>query len=236
MNWRAVRADDFRPPIVKGMARVRVSERARERILTDAELQLIWKTASQLEGPFAAFLQFLLLTGARRSEAGEMRWEEVKDGDWLLPASRNKTKRDLLRPLSRAAQDLLAAQPRIVGCEFAFTIGGRSPIGGYSQLKATFDAAVLAALREKDPKAKPLPNYTLHDLRRTARSLMSRAGISADHAERCLGHVIGGVRGVYDRHEFYDEKKQAFEALAALIDRIVNPPAANVVAFPGSER
>ena len=47
-------------------------------------------------------------------------------------------------------------------------------------------------------------------------------GISSDHAERCLGHVIGGVRGVYDRHEFHAEKKQAFEALSALIDRIVN--------------
>jgi hypothetical protein len=57
---------------------------------------------------------------------------------------------------------------------------------------------------------------------------MSRAGIPSDHAERCLGHVIGGVRGVYDRHEFHVEKKQAFEALAALIDRIVNPKS-NVV-------
>ena len=52
---------------------------------------------------------------------------------------------------------------------------------------------------------------------------MSRAGISSDHAERCLGHVIGGVRGVYDRHEFNAEKKHAFEALAALVHRIVNP-------------
>jgi hypothetical protein len=65
--------------------------------------------------------------------------------------------------------------------------------------------------------------WTLHDLRRTARSLMSRAGILSDHAERCLGHVIGGVRGVYDRHEFHAEKKRAYEALAAQIERIVNP-------------
>ena len=52
---------------------------------------------------------------------------------------------------------------------------------------------------------------------------MSRAGIDANHAERCLGHVIGGVRGTYDRHAYYDEKKAAFEALAAQIDRIINP-------------
>jgi hypothetical protein len=59
--------------------------------------------------------------------------------------------------------------------------------------------------------------------------------VNSDHAERCLGHVIGGVRGVYDRHEFYDEKKRAYEALAAEIDRIVNPPAGNVVAFQKGE-
>ena len=62
---------------------------------------------------------------------------------------------------------------------------------------------------------------------------MSRAGVSADHAERCLGHVIGGVRGTYDRHGFHREKALAFEALAALIERIVNPPASNVTALRG---
>ena len=59
--------------------------------------------------------------------------------------------------------------------------------------------------------------WVIHDLRRTARSLLSRAGVPTDHAERCLGHVIGGVRGVYDRHEYYDEKAKAFEALAAQV-------------------
>jgi integrase len=68
----------------------------------------------------------------------------------------------------------------------------------------------------------------VHDLRRTARSLMSRAGVPTDHAERCLGHVIGGVRGVYDKYEYLPEKRRAFEALAALIERIVNPTARNV--------
>jgi integrase len=71
--------------------------------------------------------------------------------------------------------------------------------------------------------------WTLHDLRRTARSLMSRAGVSADVAERCLGHVISGVRGTYDRHAYFDEKKRAFDTLAALVDRIVNPAANNVI-------
>ncbi len=114
-----------------------------------------------------------------------------------------------------------------------FTTDGEHPIGGFSKFKRQFDARVCAQMREHDPDAKPLPRWTNHDLRRTARSLMSRAGVSPDHAERALGHVIGGVRGTYDRHEFKAEKAQAFEALALQIARILNPQE-NVVALRGS--
>jgi integrase len=162
-----------------------------------------------------------------------MRWEEIREGDWLLPASRNKTKRDLLRPLSRAAQAVLAQQPNI--CHFVFTADGRSPISGYSKSKARFDAAVLAAIRKEDPKAEPLENWTLHDLRRTARSLMSRAGVPERHAEQCLGHVIGGVQGIYDRHKYLTEMLAAYEALARQIETIVDPPPGNVVFLKAGE-
>ena len=107
-----------------------------------------------------------------------------------------------------------------------FTSGGAGDvaISGFSKYKGRFDAGVLAELRKHDPEAQPLPTWTTHDLRRTARSLMSRAGVSADHAERALGHVIGGVRGVYDRYAYRDEKRAAFEALATQVNSIVNPP------------
>jgi integrase len=71
--------------------------------------------------------------------------------------------------------------------------------------------------------------WRLH-LRRTARSLLSRAGVNPDIAERCLGHAIGGVRGVYDRHSYENEMRRAFEALANQIERIVHP-VENVVAM-----
>ena len=77
--------------------------------------------------------------------------------------------------------------------------------------------------------------WRLHDLRRTSRTLLSRAGALPDVAERCLGHKISGIRGVYDRHSFENEMRHAFEALAAQIERIVNPQA-NVVAFGGPDR
>jgi integrase len=65
--------------------------------------------------------------------------------------------------------------------------------------------------------------WVIHDLRRTARSLMSRARIKPHISERVLGHAIVGVESVYDRHSYSDEKAEALEALAALVDRILNP-------------
>jgi integrase len=216
MNWHASRSDEFRSPIVRGMARTKGKEHARARILTDDELRAIWKATSATPGPFGAFVQFLLLTAARRGEAAGMTRSEIEGQDWTLPEARNKVKVDLIRPLSSAAQDVLKNLPCIGKAGYVFTTTGRNGLGGFSAFKRKLD------------NASSVKGWTLHDLRRTARSLMSRAGISSDHAERCLGHVIGGVRGVYDRHEFHAEKKRAFESLAALIDRIVNPKA-NVV-------
>jgi integrase len=211
MNWHASRSDEFRSPVVRGMARTSSKDRARARVLTDDELRTIWKAAEAMLGPFGALVRFLLLTAARRGEAAGMTWKEIEGIDWILPEHRNKVKVDLVRPLSQAAQELLAKLPRIGKKGFVFTTGGTAPIGGFSKFKAKLD------------EAGGISDWTLHDLRRTARSLMSRAGIAVDYAERCLGHVIGGVRGVYDRHEFYEEKKRAYEALAAQVERIVNP-------------
>jgi integrase len=211
MNWHASRSDDFRSPIVKGMARTKPSERARERVLTDDELRAVWAVNN---GVFGSFIRFLLLTGARRNEASEMTWGEIDGSDWTLPAARNKTKVDLVRPLSKAAQDILRASKQF---GFIFTTDGATPISGFSKFKAAFD------------KVSGTKGWTLHDLRRTARSLMSRAGVPSDHAECCLGHVIGGVRGVYDRHEYHREKQRAFEMLAGEIERIVEGKSAKVV-------
>ena len=105
--------------------------------------------------------------------------------------------------------------------DYVFTTG-KKPIGGFSQLKSKFD------------EKAGLSDWTIHDLRRTARSLMSRAGVPTDHAERCLGHAMGGVRGTYDRYAYHSEKLRAFEALAAQIDRITNPRD-NVVPLKGNQ-
>ena len=113
---------------------------------------------------------------------------------------------------------VLAKVPQIGNSDFVFTTDGKTPISGFSKFKRAFDLA------------SDVSGWTLHNLRRTARSLMSRAGVPSDHAERALGHVIGGIRSTYDRHEFYAEKKHAFAALAAQIERILRPQD-NVIPF-----
>jgi integrase len=208
-HWHARRSDTFRSPIVPGMARHSTAAHARARVLSDDELRALWR-ATETATPYHTLLRFLLLVGCRRGEAVGMTWNELADGVWTLPARRNKTGHELVRPLSAAALTLLDAQPRIVSCSYVFS-HGRVPLGGLSRSKRNLDAATGVA------------GWTIHDLRRTARSLLSRAGVNADIAERCLGHVIGGVRGTYDRHQYQAEMLHAFEALAALLERIVAP-------------
>ena len=222
-NWHAKRSDDFRSPIVRGMARTKPSQRRRQRILTDAELRAVWRAAEAQPSPFGRLVQFLLLTAARRNEAARMRRDEITGADWVVPAARYKTGAELLIPLSPPALQVLEKTPQI-GDLFIFTNDGRRPLSGFSKGKAAFDAVCGVTTR-----------WTLHDLRRTARSLMSRVGVSADIAGMCLGHVLGGIRQTYDRHSYADEKRHAFEALAGLIERIVDSQT-NVVSLPDAGR
>jgi integrase len=91
-----------------------------------------------------------------------------------------------------------------------FAVGSK-PMTGFTARKAKLDTA------------SGVTDWTIHDLRRTARSLMSRAGVSSGHAEICLGHTLAGIRGVYDRHAYFTEKAAAFEKLADEIAKIVGP-------------
>jgi integrase len=227
MRWHASRSDDFRSPIVAGMRSTADRIVTRDRILTDDELRAIWKTAGESQGPFGPFLRLVLLTACRRDEVADMTYSEIVGTDWTIPSRRYKRlpkdrDKDHVVPLSLAAQDLIKSIPRLDGVDAVFTARGGKSISGFSVYKSRFD------------KACGVTGWTIHDLRRTARSLMSRAKVSSDHAERCLGHIIPGIRAVYDRHEYLEEKRAAFEALAALVDRIINPRD-NVIPLTRSE-
>jgi integrase len=224
-------------------ARVRkpTKEAARERVLNDAELHAFWRGCDRLNWPFGPLLQLLALTAQRKGEIGELRWDEINEGEQAieLAGERYKTGRGHVVPLSDAALAIIAGLPRIrdraTGAESAlvFTTNGHTPVSGFSKAKAELDGYMLEELRRDAPKPDKvtLPPWIIHDLRRTARSGMSRLGIAADIGERILGHVIPGIRGVYDRYEFLPEKRSALERWGHALARIVSPPASNVVAL-----
>jgi integrase len=221
MSWHATRSDDFRSPITRGMARTRPAERARERVLSDDELRLLWSATEGWASPYAYLVRFLLLTATRLREAAEMRRHELTGNEWVIPARRHKSKRDFLIPLSPAAVTLLSHLPSIGSKDWVFTTTGDTPISGFSKFKRQLDTRMTRKLESGVTPGQSIAPWTNHDLRRTARSLMSRAGVDPDHAERALGHVISGVRGTYDRHAFVQEKKRAFEALATQLQPVV---------------
>jgi integrase len=229
LSWYGERDDRF----ILGASIVRVERRAagttRSRILSDDELRIIWPVLGE-SGTFGALLKCLLLTAARRIEiAGMARSEIDKDGIWEIPAERYKTKRPHALPVSKVTLALIEQQPE---GEYVFPSRDGTPFSGFARRKAMLDKGIKAAMRaaaKPGEKVKPLPHWTLHDLRRTARTLMARAGVRPDISERVLGHVIQGVAAVYDRHDYEAEKRDALEKLAGLVERIVNPPPANVV-------
>jgi integrase len=193
------------------MGRYDIAANRRKRFLNDDEIRQLWK-ATAVEHPFPALLRFLLLTGCRRSEGAGLRWDEISGHEWLLPAARHKNKKaDLLRPLSDAALAIVRAQPRIDDSPFVFSITGDKPIG--------FGGGARQFLQRCG-----VNDWRVHDLRRTARTLLSRAKIDTDIAEKCLGHLPSGLRQTYDQHRYQHELAHAFAALAALIGRITNPP------------
>jgi integrase len=227
-NWYAGKDDKFNSPIVKGMARTKPRERARTRVLSDDELRVIWPLLADA-GTFGAMLKTLLLTAQRRDEVANMSWKEIgEDRIWTIPAERYKTKRPNHVPLSNAALAVIEAQPRLTGCDYIFPSRSQTPFSGFGKSKAAFDKLVHQERAKLGTKIEPLPNWTLHDLRRTAKTLMTRAGVRPDISERVLGHVIAGVEGTYDRHSYADEKRNALEKLAAMVDRILNPLPSNV--------
>lgn len=229
-SWYQARDEDYISPIVRGMRRTDPSERARDRVLGDneelgdAELRIFWE-ACEGAGTFGAFCRFALLTGQRRGKVLSLRRADIgRDGVWTIPAeAREKSNAKRLK-LPAMALEIIKAQSERE--DNAFVFAGRSdrPINGMTKDKARLDAAIAKA-----NEGEPIPHWTVHDLRRTAKSLMARAGVRPDISERVLGHAIAGVEGVYDRHPYDREKAEALKRLASLITRIVTPPMGNVI-------
>jgi integrase len=197
------------------------SPEPRQRILSDGELRLLWRATEaepNREYPYFPYIRLLLLTGQRRSEAADATWDEFDlDGAlWVIPGHRMKNNSPHEIPLSPPVVDLLRTLPRFAGGPYVFsTTAGARPISGFTKFKDRFDRR----LAELSPPG--IPNWRLHDLRRTMRTHLSALPISPQTAELVIGHRQRGIQRVYDLHAYAKEKREALELWAQRLSAIV---------------
>jgi integrase len=189
-------------------------EQARERVLSDNELVIIWNAC--LDDDYGRIIRLLMLTAQRLSEISDLRQSEVKPEKGLieLPGSRTKNKRPHQIPMSETVVAILAAQPKTEGRDLMF-----GPFSCFTAAKAKLDARIAEA-----NGGKPLPHWTTHDLRRTAATRMADLGVLPHMIEAVLNHVSGhkgGIAGIYNRATYAAEKAQALALWAEHIAAIV---------------
>jgi integrase len=180
---------------------------SRKRVLADWELSLVWTAAGALKSPFDAYVRFLVLTGARRSEVAGARLGEI-DGDvWTIPAERSKTREPNALPLPDEALKLVGALLlRENTSGLLFTTNDRTPISGFSKMKAQVDSEMMRL------SGAEIEHWTLHDIRRSVATGMASIGIEPHIIEAVLNHRTGIIKGVartYNRHLYLDEKRDA---------------------------
>jgi integrase len=197
----------------------------RKRVLSDAELALVWRATEDAPVGIGSYARLLLLLGVRRCELGEAAWDEfaLERATWLVPAGRMKADEPHSIPLPPAAVEILRNLPRNGARVFGSVLH-------YGRSKRALDARIRAL-----NGGKALPRWTWHDARRTFRTGLSTIGIPPHVAELCIAHRQKGLARIYDQHRFDDEKRDAFAAWEQRLLRIVAPPAGddagNVVAL-----
>ena len=223
-------------------ARIIGERQSDDRTLSDEELFAFWGATGHMAYPYGPLYRLLLLSGLRLNEVADAVWSEFDraKGIWTIPASRMKGKNSKARPhsvpITADILTILESLPRFNGGEYLFsTTNGESPVWVSDKVKRRLDAAMLDTLQElarqrgDHPRNVKLPAWVNHDLRRTLRSRLSELRVSPDVAEAILAHVKPGIRGVYDRYEYFDEKRHVLELWAKRLRDIATPSPANVV-------
>jgi integrase len=199
-------------------------EPARERVLTSDELRAAWNVLDV--EPFGDAVRLILWTAARHGEAAGAEWAEIdlRARLWTVPADRTKTATSHRVPLSSPAVAMLTARRTADPTGKWIFPSRRAAIGPLKSLQSTVTRVQVRSHTS---------GWTVHDLRRTARTGLSSIGVRPEIGEFCLGHKVGGIRGVYDRFEPLAEAASALEAWARRLASIASgePEADNVAAF-----
>jgi integrase len=214
-------------------------ENRRQRALDDLEIRDVWAAADAIGYPYGPLVKMLLLTGQRKGEVAGMRRAELAMTErlWVVPAERMKGKAAHAVPLTEPTAEIVAVAleriPAGAACVFQTERGGDKPANGLGNAKKRLDTEIHKA-RTAAGLADP-PHWTLHDLRRTMRTRLSKLGIDPEIAERVIAHVPGGVRATYDVYQFLNEKAAALALWARALDNIL-APSGKVVMLPMSQR
>lgn len=192
-------------------------EVARDRVLTTKELVTCWDAAKDEGAPFEQFVHMLILTGQRRGEVAEMRWSEIdfENALWTIPAKRAKNATTHVVPLAPLALSLLRSLPRFLNSDFVFTTKGKTPISGFGRLKRRLDEVL----------PDDTEDWRFHDIRRTTATNMARMGVQPHIIEAVLNHktgIVSGIAAVYNRHAYFNEKREALERWAVRVREISN--------------
>lgn len=225
---------------------------ARDRVLADHELRVVWQATDMLGYPYGPLIKLLMLTGQREREIGDASWSEIDFGkkQLVIGAARMKGSAAHLVPLAPEALKIVEALPRHTGGAFVFsTSNGTKSVNGYSKCKVRLDgvaAKIRAAARlgkdfadvkaEEVEDADRLPPFVLHDLRRSARTGFSALPVEDIVREAVIAHRRGGIHAVYDLHSYAAEKRRCLELWEAHLKGIVSPKPPADVADLGKER
>lgn len=208
-------------------------ELVRTRTLSLPEVIIVWIALDKLPEPFRSFYRLLILSGQRLREVSNMPWAEldIEFADWTIPQQRTKNKREHVVPLPEQALHILEdLQPNAEKRNGpVFTTNGRVGISGFSKLKEWLDEAV-DALIESDDRARMLmpdglANWVVHDLRRSLATGCQGLGIPIAVTEAVINHISGsrgGIVRIYQVQEYYNEKADALQRWADLIDEALS--------------
>lgn len=225
-KWAVSRGDLQNSPM-EGME-TPPAVKARERWLSDAEIKRIWTQAPKCHRCFGPIVRLLIATGQRREEVAGMQWEELnrKESEWCLPGDRTKNGEPSTIPLNDLAVaelDKVAKGDRWPRMGRVFPTSSGAGFTAYSKGKNQIEKLIAA------DGGDPLPHWRLHDLRRTLATGFQRLGVRFEVTEAVLNHVGGsrsGVAGIYQRHDWKDEKIEALrnwsEHLSKIFAREVN--------------
>lgn len=237
LNW-AVERDILPISPATGVKPV-AKEASRDRVLSDDEIRWFWQACEAESFPWGPLGKVLLLTGQRLNEAAQMTDGEIRGDLWHLSAGRTKNGRAHDVPLSDAVRAVLGAAARVDGAQgFLFTTTGTTPVSGFFKARAHLAGAMERIAAKERGAAVDIPRWTFHDLRRTVATGMARLGIPVRVTEAVLNHVSGtggGIVGVYQRHDYADEKRQALIAWGRFVLALVQGQADNVVRLKGAK-